>query len=401
MSTTMRITNFDVTTVALPMRGAIHHSDGELAPTQVRHIVRLYTDVGIVGLGDATPRVDAALLRRGLSSLVGVDPFHLEEIGLRLGSQKFYRMSAASLAAAVQMACLDIQGKALGRPVADVLGGVLRNRVPVIAYIFRKRGLDGVPSVTSPETVVEEAHRLRDTYGFRTLKYKAGAVPPAEDIETTRALRKAFPEDLLRVDPNAAWSVATAIRVGDTLRELSLEWMEDPTLGIAGMSEFGRRVPIATATNMCCIQPREFASTVVARAVNVMLLDLWYLGGPWSARQMANTCQTFDIGVGIHAGGGSAETGIGYAAEIQLAAALPSLVHAIDTMNTELLDDVVVDGTWQYEDGNVVVPSRPGLGVELDEEKLRHYGARYDELVAQAPLSETKPDVAFPAYPRY
>lgn len=399
MLKSIHITGADVTTVALPMRGALLHSDGESVPYQIRHILQLHTDAGITGLGEATPRAEVSQVHRGVAAITGEDPFQLERIGLRLSSQKFYRMDEASVATAVQMACLDIQGKAIDRPVADLLGGRMRESVPVIAYVFQKRGAHGYPSVIGPEGVVEEAQRLCGEFGFRTVKFKAGANSPEQDVEIVAALRRAFPDSLLRVDPNAAWSAATAVRIGMQLAEFNLEWLEDPTLGLSGMSEFNRRVPVPTATNMCCIHPREFPSAIAARAIDVMLLDTWYLGGPWNARQMASICHAFDIGVGIHAGGGSAETGIGLAAEVQLAAALPTLVHAIDTMNTELADDVVRPGTWQYSDGNLALPDAPGLGVELDDEKLARGAETFAAI--KAGKIEAKRQEAFPAYPLY
>lgn len=396
MTSGVRISGLEVVTVALPLRGSLQHSDGEFPPFQIRHIVQLQTTAGITGLGEAAPRVSADVLRKAGESLMGEDPFNLERVRLRLQSEKFYRMDLATLCAAIQMACLDVQGRCTGRPVADLLGGKLRGRVPVIGYLFRKAGHHGHASVYDDASLVAEAKRLVDDYGFRTLKYKAGVVPPEEDVVAVRALREHFPQHRLRIDPNGAWGVATALRIAGRLVELDLEWIEDPTLGTEGMAEFARRVPIPTATNMCCVQPREFAAAVAARAVNVMLLDLWYLGGPWSARHMAAACRAFDVGVGIHAGGGSAETGIGLAAEAQLAASLPGFVHAMDTMHHELTDDVIRDGGWEYDDGCLVAPEAPGLGVELDREKLDRYARVAAELDIEAATQSP-----FPAYPQY
>jgi glucarate dehydratase len=395
----VRIKRAEVTSVAIPLQGRLLHSDGAFPPWQVRHILRLETDAGIAGVGDASPRVDGRALQRVAEALVGKDPFNLQDIHLALNSQKFYRMDEAAAAAAIQMACLDIQGRCLDRPVADLLGGQLRDRVPVIAYLFRKSEVDGRDQINTPEAVVAEAKRMVDRYGFGTLKYKAGAVSPEEDVETALALRAAFPEHRLRVDPNAAWGLPTALRVARQLRDIDLEWLEDPTAGLRGMSEFRRRSDIPTATNMCCIQPREFAAAVHARAFDVMLLDLWYLCGPWSAYQMAYACAVFDVGVGIHAGGGSSETGIGLAAQAQLAAALPSLVHGIDTMHLELVDDVIDQPGWSYENGDLLLPRAAGLGVELDEDRMSRHAATYRELARSGALSG--PTTRHPSYPLY
>lgn len=393
MSGSLRISAAEVTSVALPVRGQLRHSDEQMPPHAVRHILRLRTDAGVTGVGDASPRLSVPGFRAAADQLVGRDPFNLADIGLRLMSEKFYRMELANIAAAVQMACLDIQGKVAGQPASALLGGQLTDRVPVIGYLFRKVGVDGLPDVLSDAELLDEAGRLVRTYGCRTLKYKAGVLRPEADIATSFALREAFDAAHLRVDPNAAWSVPTALSVARALDSAELEWLEDPTSGQEAMAEVNARTTMPTATNMCCIQPKEFPSAARLRAFDVMLLDLWYLGGPASARRMAETCRTFGIGTGVHAGGGSSETAIGLAAQAHLAASLPGLVHAMDTMNHELTDDLVTQ-PWQYADGALLLPDAPGLGVELDEDKLARYARAYEQRPETAPRT-----VGFPSYP--
>lgn len=392
MSRSLRISSAEVTSVALPVRGRLRHSDEQMPPHAVRHILRLRTDEGVTGIGDASPRLSVAGFRTATGNLLGCDPFNLADIELRLMSEKFYRMDLANIAAAVQMACLDIQGKVAGQPVSALLGGRLTDRVPVIGYLFRKVGVAGLPDVLSDLELVDEARRLVDDYGCRTLKYKAGVLRPEADVAATLALREAFGDHRLRVDPNAAWSVPSTLSVARALDSVDLEWLEDPTRGQEAMAEVNARTAIPTATNMCCIQPGEFPAAARLRAFDVMLLDLWYLGGPASARRMAETCRTFGVGTGVHAGGGSSETGIGLAAQAHLAASLPGLVHAMDTMNHELTDDVVAE-PWPYADGDLLVPDAPGLGVRLDEDKLARYARAYQDRPA---AEET---VAYPSYP--
>ncbi len=366
-------------------------------------MLKVRTGDGIVGLGDASPRANRESLDHLAGWLVGEDPFNLERLRLQMGSEKFYRMDTAAVAAAVETAFLDIQGQRIGKPVVDLLGGRVQDSVPVIAYLFRKTGVDGYPDVLDGDDIAMEAQRLVERFGFQTLKYKAGTMPPDDDLAVAWVLRKKFPEHRLRIDPNGAWSPATAIQLADRIADLRLEWLEDPCIGLEAMSEFARRTTIATATNMCCIQPRELPSTVAARSVNVILHDLWYIGGPWSARQMAMTCRTFGLGVGIHAGGGSAETGIGLAAEAHLAASLPGLVHAMDTMHYELTDDITTVTGWPSSDGRLVIPDSPGLGVKLDEDKFGLYAEQYQLLASnrEHSQSDSKNSRAYPSYPQY
>lgn len=260
----------------------------------------------------------------------------------------------------------------LNLSVCELLGGPLRNKVEMICYLFREEGDEGHHAINTTNAVVEHAKHLVHRHGFRTIKFKAGAASPPQDIEVMEALRADFPAHFLRVDPNGAWSVETAINVGHHLEQLHLEWMEDPTLGIAGMAEFNRRVRVPTATNMCCIQPRDIPSVVSSGAVNVVLLDLWYLGGSWSAKLMAALCAPFGLGIGL-------------AAELQMAAALPGLVHAADAEYHHLTDDVIVGRLVLYVKGAITMPNGPGLGVELDQDKCLRYEAVSPDLSITGP----------------
>lgn len=389
-----RIAEVTVHTVAIPLDGRFLSSDGTATGVQSRHILEVTTDQGLVGLGEVGPRVLREQIAAAGRSLIGADPFNLESMRTAIASEKFYRLDQASLTAAFQMACLDIQGKAANVRVCDLLGGAARDRVPLIAYVFRKEGTEHGPAVLSNDDLVAHTRDLIDRHGFQTIKLKAGAVDPREEIEAALMLREAFPGHGLRIDPNGAWSVTTTIEAGRRLADAGLEWLEDPVLTIEGMAAVARRIPIPLATNMCCIQPREFPAAVANHAIDVMLLDLWFLGGPWSARHMASTCRTFAIDIGVHSGGGHCEMGVGLAAQIHLAASLPGLTHACDSEMHHLADDVIKAGGMRYEDGCVRVPEGPGLGVELDRDKVGLYVEAHERLKGAGAHG-------FPAYPRW
>ncbi len=149
-----------------------------------------------------------------------------------------------------EVACLDIQGKAAGRPVADLLGGAVRDEVPFSAYLFYKWAAhpgvdpDDWGEALDPDGIVAQAKRMIDEYGFTAIKLKGGVFPPAQEIAAVRALRDAFPGHPLRLDPNAAWTPDTSLKVA---RELDgvLEYLEDPTPGIDGMARGRARGPDA------------------------------------------------------------------------------------------------------------------------------------------------------------
>lgn len=395
----MRITRVTATPVSVPIEAPRRHSDG-VTDSTVRTILQIGSDDGAIGLGEVGPRVSPDRIRAVTAKLTGEDPFQIERLRLLCVGGKFYSQEAASLFAAIEMACLDLQGKELGRPVSDLLGGRLRDRIPLIAYVYRREPTATSAAVASTDEVVAHTRDLIERFGFSTIKLKGGAVPPDEDIETTRGLRAAFPQAQLRLDPNGVWTVETSLRVATALRALDLEWLEDPTLGIEHMSQVTQRGGIATATNMCVTHFAEVPRAVAVRAVDIILCDLWYWGGLRASGHLATICDTFGLGLGVHSGGGSSELGIGMAAMLHLASTFPTLVHAADAMYHHQSDDVIAGGLLPIEDGSMAVPTGPGLGVKIDPEKLAQYAERYVE-TASARASRP-PDPARPGWsPRY
>ena len=165
--------------------------------------------------------------------------------------------AAARLYSAIEIACLDLIGKTVGKPVCDLLGGRARNEVPFSAYLFYKHaggGGEGSDARTNedeygegltPEAMVHQAKQMIAKYGFRDIKLKAGVLEPDLEIETIVRLRRAFgPQVPLRLDPNCAWSVETSVGVGRSLKEelSGGGYLEDPCPHLEGMSEVRRRL---------------------------------------------------------------------------------------------------------------------------------------------------------------
>jgi glucarate dehydratase len=173
----------------------------------------------------------------------------------------------------------------------------------------------------------------------------------------------------IRIDPNAVWSVETSIRVLNELADYDLEFCEDPTWGIEGMSLVRQRTTVPLATNMCVVTFEQIPLAVRARAVDVILGDVHFWGGPSSVLQLAKICETFNIGMSLHS---DRELGISTAAVLHVAAAESMVSHSIDTHLIEQADDVITE-PFEFRDGCLQVPTGHGLGVELDQDKLRFY----------------------------
>ncbi|CCG02618.1 glucarate dehydratase [Blastococcus saxobsidens DD2] len=231
-------------------------------PFALRAVVEVETGSGLVGLGETYgDRPHLRRLERASRSLIGTDVFDLHgmwrlvDVALAgdegIGGHGMSGMVTSSTTtdrvfSPFEVAALDAQGKLLGRPVSDLLGGAVRRSVPFSAYLFAKwAGHPGEEddrwgAALDAEGIVAQARLMQAEYGFGAIKLKAGVFPPQAEVAAVLALRAEFPDLPLRLDPNAAWTVQTSIDVGRRLEGV-LEYVEDPTPGIEGMAEVAPR----------------------------------------------------------------------------------------------------------------------------------------------------------------
>ncbi|WP_049575438.1 glucarate dehydratase family protein [Nonomuraea sp. SBT364] len=383
----MIITQVHVTPVAFrdpPLLNAA----GVHEPWALRTVVEIVTDEGLSGLGETYGDLGhLSKVRECAQALVGLDVHAANEMYRRIAATvgdavtdmhgltgvATKEKSVDRVFAAFEVACLDIRGKAAGVPVVDLLGGRVRDAVPYSAYLFYKwaghpgHDPDRFGEALDPAGVVEQAALLIKEYGFRSIKLKGGVLPPADEVAAIRALHEAFPGMPLRLDPNAAWTVETSAWVGRELDGI-LQYLEDPTPDISGMSEVAAQVSMPLATNMCVVTPEHLPPAIASSAIGVLLLDHHYWGGLVRSSHIAALCETFGLELSMHS---NSHLGISLAAMTHLAAATPNLTHACDT-HTPWQDgqDVVAPGSLRFVDGAVPVPDGPGLGVELDRDAL-------------------------------
>ena len=387
----MKITRITITPVAFadpPLLNAV----GVHEPYAIRAIIEVATDAGLTGLGETyADEHHLSALRAAARAIEGTDVYHTEVIrqlaaavagagGPTTSSGLTGEHAAADrILSPFEVACLDIQGQAAGRPVADLLGGAVRDEVPFSAYLFYKwaghpgHEPDDWGEALDPDGIVRQARRMVGEYGFSALKLKGGVFPPDQEAEAIRALRAAFPEHPLRLDPNAAWTPGTAIGVARDLEGV-LEYLEDPTPSIDGMAEVARHAPMPLATNMCVVAFGHLPAAIRADAVRVVLSDHHYWGGLRRSRLLAGICETFGLGLSMHS---NSHLGISLAAMVHLAAAVPDLTYACDTHWPWKTEDVVAGEPFTFSDGAIRVPDGPGLGVELDRDALGRLHEQY------------------------
>lgn len=372
----MKITDMRVRCVAIPMNAMLRHNTGVHPGYLMRTILELFTDEGLVGLGEVGGGDQRAALLKLKERIVGMDPFALEAIKLKV-LRNIYYMSNARLYAAIEMACLDIQGKVLGRPLSDLLGGRVREKVPFIAYLFWRYDRPGGGDDSCAEDLADHCEQLAQTLGVRAMKLKAGVMPPAEEARVLELCRDRLGSGFgLRIDPNGVWSVPTAIRIGQRLEPLGIEYFEDPSWGLEGNAAVRRAVRMPIATNMYPARFDDLGPGIRMGAVDIILTDIHYWEGPRGVKDLVAVCRTFGLGVAMHSG---AEFGIELAAMIQTASTIPEMTFAGDAHYHYLTDDIIEGGPMPYVDGAIAVPDGPGLGVALDEDKMRHYARYYEE----------------------
>lgn len=391
----MRIADIRITPVAFPDPPLLN-AMGVHEPWALRSVVEVVTDEGLTGLGESYGDLSHLnRLRAAARQLIGLEP-HAHHalyaaVAASIGSDVYVdqhgltgagtnQKTVDAVFSPFEVACLDIRGKAAGLRVADLLGGPVREAVPYSAYLFYKwAGHPGAPedrfgAALDPEGIVAQARWMTETYGFRSLKLKGGVLPPDQEIEAVHALHAAFPDLPLRIDPNAAWTVETSIRVGKALDGV-LEYLEDPTPDIGPMAEVAAAVPMPLATNMCVVTHEHLPPALAQHAIGVLLIDHHYWGGLLRSSQVAALCDTFGLPLSMHS---NSHLGISLAAMTHLAAATPNLTHACDT-HTPWQDgqDVIVPGALRFVGGAVPLPEGPGLGIELDRDALARMHEQY------------------------
>ncbi|MGX5681908.1 enolase C-terminal domain-like protein [Schumannella luteola] len=388
----MKIVDVKARTVAIPTSAKLRHSTGVHPGYFLRTVIEVVTDEGIVGLGEVGGGDQRGAIMKLVPRILGLDPFHLELIKLKV-LRSIYYMSNARLYAAIEMACLDIQGKALGRPVSDLLGGSVRDSIPFIAYLFWRYDRPGGGDDTRAEDMADLCEELTAELGVSAMKLKAGVLAPEEEVRVLELCRDRLgPDYRLRIDPNGVWSVPTAIRMGQRLEVVAPEYYEDPAWGLTGNAAVRSQVRIPVATNMYPAKFDDLGPAITLGAVDIVLTDIHYWEGPRGVKDLAAVCRTFGLGVAMHSG---VEFGIELAAMLHTASTLPEMVTAGDAHYHYLEDDIIVGGKMPYVDGAIAVPTGPGLGVELDPERMDKYERYFEEVgdyYARFHVDERRPD---------
>jgi glucarate dehydratase len=384
------------------------------APFFTRNVVVLTDDAGHTGAGEV-PGGDKIrqVLEEASAEIVGrpTAAYHeiLQTMRTRFGDrdtagrglQTFDMRITVHAVTAVESALLDLLGQWMGVSVAALLGeGRQRSSVPVLGYLFfvgdrRKTDLpySSEPDAADPwlrlrheealttEAVLRLAEAAQARYGFHDFKLKGGVLAGPREMETVTALAERFPQARITLDPNGAWSLEEAVALCRGKQHV-LAYAEDPCgaeHGYSGreiMAEFRRATGMPTATNMIATDWRELKHAVQLGAVDIPLADphFWTMQG---SVRVAQYCRDWGLTWGSHSNN---HFDISLAMFTQVAAAAPGNVTAIDTHWIWQDGQRLTKEPFQIVNGAIELPEKPGLGLEIDMDRLESAHALYRKL---------------------
>lgn len=336
--------------------------------------VRLESRDGLVGWGEAaclggptwseeSAESVAATVERYIAPwLPGRDAGSVEalrlEMGRRVQGNPFAR-------AAVEMALWDLNGRALGVPVHRLLGGRVRDRVPLSWSL----------AVEDPEAEVAEAMDLA-ARGHRIFKIKTGAHDLARDVERVRRIREALgPGVSLRIDANQGWDRARALRAVRAMEPWGLDFVEQPVprWDLEGLAEIGRKAGVPVMADESCCSPHDALALARLGGVGILSLKVTKSAGLAGAMAVSRVAEAAGLGCYV---GCMIETSLGTAAYLHVALAAAPVTWGCELFGPLLLLGDVAPAPVRYADGAILALDGPGLGVEVDEARLKEWTRR-------------------------
>lgn len=361
---------------------------GGIAPYQTNHgaqsdmdriVVRVETDDGTVGWGEMrtflSPASTVSVIEDGVGPIVtGHSPFEVESLRRLL----FIEYTNPDMFfAPVEVACWDIVGKVLDRPIYELLGGwtapsTTERRLDTEYDIEQRVDVAYCVGILSPEESRAHAANALDA-GYQVLKTKAGR-DWREDVDRILAMHEETDGELdFRLDPNQGWRFDEAVRVGAKLADAGvyLQYMEQPIRIDAheNLAKLRERVPQPVAPNEDTYVTHNMQSLIASGAADAAVVDLTPAGGITGVRQLAAIAEDAGVGLAHHC---AFDLGIRTAAILHTVSGIPGFSLPSDTVYYAWEDDVIAD-PFEVEDGSIAVPQGPGLGIDVDPAKLKQY----------------------------
>ncbi len=370
----MKITGLETTPIFLPTIKPYRWSLG-VKSGGVLVLVTVTTDEGIVGFGECIGSPSAEALcdyfEKAKPFCLGQSPFDVNRITttvydslLRLLGPSSAPRFGAQLLAGLDMALWDVVGKAMGRPLHQLIGGATRNAIPHFGFAQGE----------TPEELAAHAAKLVAA-GSKVIYVKIGRSETL-DLAIVKAVRDAIGSARLRLDANEAWDVLTTIRMSRALEAFDPEMIEQPTSSenLSALRQARKGMAIPIAADQLVFTPADAYEVCRTRSADLIVIGLHEAGTVTRLLQVAAITQAAGLNVCIH---GKMESGITTCASAQVAAAISNLDDGNQYMNALLAEDIVASPDLQLHNGTLAVPTGPGLGFELDMDAVENAAERY------------------------
>jgi muconate cycloisomerase len=358
---------------------------------QTLMLVRLHCSDGVTGLGEGTtiaglaygpesPESMQLTVERYIAPvLLGADATRAQALMARVGKLVKGNHFAKC---AVETALLDAQGKRCGLPVSDLLGGRLRDRLPVAWTLA---------SGNTAKDIAEAEHML-DVRRHRVFKLKIGARPLAEDIAHVAAIKRALGDrGAVRVDVNMAWSEVEAMRGLPALVDAGCELVEQPVATVASLARLRGRFPIAVMADEVLTGPQSAYEAAAARAADVFAVKVEQSGGLFGAQRVGAIADA--TGIELY-GGTMLEGAVGTIAAAQLFATFPNLQWGTELFGPLLITEDILATPLRYAEFELEVPAGPGLGITLDEDRVQAFTRGAARRLTSVPATPHAADTA-------
>jgi glucarate dehydratase len=363
------IADVRATAVNIPFHAPYRFAYGSIA-SLTKTIVEVETLDGVVGLGEIASGDRSEGVTRLRARLIGLDVLDLNEAERRcvpamrstpwddvLGARRVF--------GGIELALWDARGRSEGVSLAGLLGGRVRDRVPLTEYFSYRLH----PGESTPLEVARYCARMVEQHGAGPFEGKVCTVSLAEEIEMVREVRAAIGDERqLTLDANGGWTVPTARSAMRRFEPFGIHYWEDPVETPEELARLRGHTAASFSTHVV-----DLEKAVAVRAPDTIVTNLNELGGVRRTVEFIAACARFDVGFRFHSG----ETGIATAAYLQLSGACEHVREPSQTLVRWYADDVIEGGPFAPQDGGLTVPTGPGLGVELDRVALRRCHERY------------------------
>lgn len=371
----MKITKVEVFPIGMPYAKPYEQATGVTKMAR-RVIVKLYTDEGVVGLGEASTLLpnrtgeSAQVIAVVISNLfapllMGENPLSIQHVMQKLRRASMDKYGFLYSKTAIDMALHDIAGKVYNVPVAALLGGVVRTSIGVSRSV----------PLAAPSEVAKAAEKLVKT-GYKMITVKAG-LDPAADLQRVRAVRKAVGKGFpIEIDANQGYRADVAVRWLSKMEEYDIENVEQPCpwWDLAGMAEVSRALRCTVTADESVLCPAEAMNFVRSQAADAFTIKVAKCGGFLQAKRIAAIADAAGLSCNM---GSEHPAGIGTAAMAHFWASTPEIIDSIGYGSPleRFADDIVKDPI-EFKNGVVNFPAGIGLGVELDEKKLKKHAIK-------------------------